>query len=51
MKIVCPEGWADEARKVLQDPRSALSAVSDKANRKDQTELLRPTMDVWGGTD
>ena len=51
MKIVCPEGWADEARKILQDPRAALSAVSDKAKRKDQTELLRPAMDVWKGTD
>lgn len=28
MQAICPEGWAEEARKALSDPRAALAAVS-----------------------
>ncbi len=38
MRIVCPEGWAEEARRMLRNPRAALSAVSDREN--DQSALF-----------
>jgi hypothetical protein len=46
MKIVCPDGWADEARRILLDPREALAVISDRTKRKDLTELLRNAMEI-----
>ena len=51
MKLICPEGWADEARAILRNPRQALSVISDPAKRKDQTPLLRNAMKVWEETE